>query len=117
MEQERLDSFHLREARQALRFHMRRGKQLRRGANEPRFVRHLARAKSDADFFVRDARLSGGSDGSKSRWYCLAPRSTAIFNNHSGRRSPAPLSRAKRMAKPDTWAVSPSLWASVGAEA
>lgn len=42
VEQDWLDAFHLREERQALRFHMGRGKQLRRGANEPRLVRHLA---------------------------------------------------------------------------
>ena len=42
VEQDRLDTFHLREARQALRFHLGRRKQLGRGANEPRLVRHLA---------------------------------------------------------------------------
>lgn len=42
VEKDRFDAFHLREARQALRFHVGRGKQLGRGANEPRLVRHLA---------------------------------------------------------------------------
>ena len=57
VEQDWLDALHLRETRQTLRFHMGRGKQLRRGANEPWLVRHLAQAKSDTDFFVRDVRV------------------------------------------------------------
>ncbi len=77
----------------------------------------LTEAKRHADFFIAD----GGQIRRQSRIegppIMIRLTRDGDLEQPLGNRSPVPLTRATRMARPETCAVSPSVWASVGVAA
>jgi len=109
VKQHRFTMFQHAQPAELSRIHARGTEQLGRGAEVVEVVRVLPKAKGNPDFFVGNRRVVRWERGIEVALVVRRARSTAVFRSHSGKRSPAPLERANRMARPDTWACVPQL--------